>query len=397
MIDALAQRIAEFHTRAPAAAAAQRFGTPATVLAAALENFRQILPGIARPMHKAPLRALERWTRAEHAARRSAIASRRRAGFVRECHGDLHLGNIAVIDGQPVPFDCIEFNASLRWIDVMSEVAFLLMDLADHHRDDLASRFLNRYLEATGDYEGLGLLRYYLVYRALVRAKVNVLRARQPHVTSAERTRMRALAHDYVALATRHATPRASALIITHGVSASGKTTATQSFIECAGAIRVRSDIERKRLFGLAALARSGSGMNGGIYTPEANTATYARLARLAQRVIKAGWPVVVDAAFLKRAERDAFRRLAQRLDVPFAIIDCAAPTALLAARAAARTATGRDASEANLAVIERQLATREPLTTEERSAVFTLDTRRSCSPRMWRPLLARLHLSGAR
>ena len=396
MIDALAQCIADFHAGAPIAAARQPVGTPSVVLAAARENFRQVMPGLAHPGQRALLLFLEKWTRSEHAAKRRAIASRRRNGFVRECHGDLHLGNIAVIEGQPVPFDRIEFNASLRWIDVMSEVAFLLMDLADHRRNDLASRFLNGYLETTGDYEGLAILRYYLVYRALVRAKVNVLRARQPHVAPRERTRLNALVRDYVALARRYATSRPTALMITHGVSASGKTTATQSLIECAGAVRIRSDIERKRLFGLAPLARSGSGFNGGIYTPEATVATYARLALLAQRVIEAGWPVVVDAAFLKRAERDAFRALAATLGVPFVIIDCVAPPGLLAARAAARAADGRDPSEADLAVIKRQLTSREPLMAGELSATFTIDTSRKLTPQTWRPLLVRLRAAPA-
>jgi predicted kinase len=313
---------------------------------------------------------------------------------VRECHGDLHLGNIAVIEGCPTPFDCIEFNAALRWIDVMSEVAFLLMDLADHGRADLASRFLNAYLEVTGDYGGLEVLRYYQVYRALVRAKVNALRARQAQVSRAEKRRLARLVRDYLDLAAGYTTPRPLALMITHGVSGSGKTSATQSLIECAGVVRIRSDVERKRLHGLAPLARSGSGMGRGIYTPEANVATYAHLERLARQILASGMPVVVDAAFLKRAEREAFRALAIDMGVPFVILGFTAPAELLAARVAARAASGRDASEAGVSVIARQLATREPLAPEELSATFTLDTSRPVTPRTWRRLLARLRSS---
>jgi len=391
MIDALARTIAEFHRGAPAAAKSQRFGTPATALAAALQNFDHILPSLARVDSRNLLRRLRKWTRAEHAARRRALLSRRRGGFVRECHGDLHLGNIAVLEGCPTPFDCIEFNAALRWIDVMSEVAFLLMDLADHGRADLASRFLNAYLEVTGDYGGLEVLRYYLVYRALVRAKVNVLRARQPQVSPMEKKRLGRLVHGYLDLAQDYTMRRPPALMITHGVSGSGKTSATQSLIELAGAVRIRSDVERKRLHGLAPLARSGSGMGRGIYTPAANAATYAHLERLARRILASGMPVVVDAAFLKRAEREAFRVLAADMGVPFVILDFTAPAELLAARVATRAAGGRDASEAGVSVIARQLATREPLAPEEMPATFTLDTSRPVTPRTWRPVLARL------
>ena len=391
MIDALARTIAEFHRSAPAAGKSQRFGTPAAALAAALQNFKQILPGLAGVSSKNLLRRLRGWTLAEHAARRQAFISRRRGGFVRECHGDLHLGNIAVLGGCPTPFDCIEFNAALRWIDVMSEVAFLLMDLADHGRADLASRFLNAYLEVTGDYRGLEVLRYYLVYRALVRAKVNVLRARQPQVSAMEKKRLGRLVHGYLDLAQDYTMRRPLALMITHGVSGSGKTSATQSLIELAGAVRIRSDVERKRLYGLAPLARSGSGTGRGIYTPAANVATYAHLEQLARQILASGMPVVVDAAFLKRGEREAFRALAADMGVPFVILDFTAPAELLAARVAARAADGRDASEAGVSVIARQLATCEPLAPEEMPATFTLDTGRPVTPRTWRPVLARL------
>jgi hypothetical protein len=310
---------------------------------------------------------------------------------VRECHGDLHCGNIAVIDGRPTPFDCIDFNAALRWIDVLSEVAFLLMDLDDHGRGDLAARFLNRYLEETGDYEGMAVLRYYLVYRALVRAKVNVLRAHQPRVAAAERKRLARLAGEYLGLARSYTTRRRVALIITHGLSGSGKTTATQSLIERAGAVRIRSDIERKRLHGLSPLARSDSGVDTGIYSAAANAATYGHLKELARCVLAAGWPVAVDAAFLRRTEREAFRALAAEMGVPFVILDFVAPAELLVARVARRAAAGHDASEADRQVIERQIAFHEPLAPDELPAAFTIDTSAPVSARTWRPVLERL------
>jgi len=176
-VDALAALVARFHEGALRAPESERFGSPDVVLADALQNFEQLLPLVKSAPDDRALRELRLWTKREFAARGEALAARRKQGFVRECHGDLHLRNIVLLDGRPVPFDCIEFNAELRWIDVMSEVAFLAMDLEDRGRRDLAWRFLGRYLEATGDYAGLAVLPFYLVYRALVRAKVHLLRS----------------------------------------------------------------------------------------------------------------------------------------------------------------------------------------------------------------------------
>ncbi|HXF67560.1 MAG TPA: AAA family ATPase, partial [Burkholderiales bacterium] len=300
-VDTLAGLIARFHAQAPAAPADGRFGSAESVLAPALENFRQILPLARAPRHRDTLSGLEQWTRREFGLRRAAFEARRAQGRVRECHGDLHLGNIALIGGRPVPFDCIEFSEELRWIDVASEVAFLFMDLVDRGRPGLAWRFLDRYLAASGDYGLLEVFRFYLVYRALVRAKVHLLRAHQPGNPAATRTRLELAFEDYLRLAGRFSRAPAPALLITCGPSGSGKTSVTDVLLERIGAVRVRSDVERKRLFGLDALARTGSGLGAGIYAPRASAATYERLARLARDILARGYPVVVDAAFLTR------------------------------------------------------------------------------------------------
>ncbi len=390
-VDALADLVAKFHSTAPATRAGDRLGAPASVLASARQNFDQMLPLVRAAPDDRALRALRHWTEREFAAREAAFDARRRDGFVRECHGDLHLGNIALLDGRPVPFDCIEFNDEFRWIDVMSEAAFLAMDLEDRGRADLAWRFLNRYLEATGDYEGLGVLRFYLVYRALVRAKVHLMRSRQPRVARAEKSRLVHAFHGYLALAGRYAAPPRAALVIAHGLSGCGKTTATQPLIESMGAIRLRSDIERKRQHGLAPLAASGSGMAGGIYTEEANTALYRRLGVLAQEMLAAGYSMVVDAAFLKRAEREAFRAAAERCGAVFLILDFHAPLDVLRARVAARAARADDASEAGLEVLERQVGTREPLTPAEMTSAVAVDGTRAATAETWAPVIRRL------
>ena len=389
-IDDLAATIAAFHAGAPAAPAGGPLGTPAAILASALQNFDQMLPLIGTPQERRALKTLRQWTEREQAARRDEFENRKSGGFVRECHGDLHLGNIALLDRRPVPFDCIEFSDDLRCIDVMSEIGFLVMDLIDRHRADLAWRFLNRYLEATGDYGGIAVLRFYLVYRALVRAKIHLMRARQPRIKSGEKRRLLGCFRVYLRLAGQLAAPRRGAIILAHGLSGSGKTTATQSLIEQAGAIRLRSDLERKRMHGLAALAASGSGLATGLYTPSKTAAVYLRLGTLAHEIARAGYPVVVDATFLRRTEREAFRALSRHLEVAFVILNFRVPLAVLRARVAARQSRGDDASEADLTVLGRQIAAREPLTPAEIAASVLVKGARPAAARAWQRVIKR-------
>ena len=393
-VDSLARVVAEFHQRAAYADAQSSYGTPEAVLGPALDNFETLQRCLTDEASGATLGSLRDWTGREHAARRADFASRQQGGHVRECHGDLHLRNIVVLDDEPVAFDCIEFDAQLRWIDVMSEIAFMMMDFEDRDRCDFAWRFLNAYLEVTGDYDGVRVLRFYLVYRALVRAKVHALRACQPHVAPTERERLDAVAREYLALATRFATPARPAVIITHGLAGSGKTTATQSLLARIGAVRVRSDIERKRLHGLAALARTDSVPDAGIYGRETTLATYELLRALACTIVHAGYPVVVDAAFLKRDERDAFRTLAAALGVPFLILAFDASHAELHDRVTRRLAAGTDASEADTAVLERQIALQETIAPDEEVATLHIDTRAAVAPSVSNRLARHIEIS---
>ena len=298
---------------------------------------------------------LRAWTEAEFARRRDVFAARRAGGFVRECHGDLHLGNLVLLGDRVTPFDCIEFNEDFRWIDVASEIAFTYVDLLDHGQPGLACWLLNEWLARSGDQGSggaLSVLRFYAVYRAMVRAKVAALRGRA------------AEAAGYLALAERLGVSPRPTLTITFGLSGSGKTTASSARLladASAATVRFRSDVERKRLFGLAADADSG----GAIYSVDASARTHARLAELARAALADGWTVIVDAAFLKRAERRTFAALADELGIPFDILACAAPVDALRERLAARR---DDASEATAAVLEQQQTWLEPLDDAERA-----------------------------
>jgi hypothetical protein len=363
----LAATLAAFHANAAAAPADAPFGEPGQVLAPALANFdelRELLPG---DQAAARLAHLCEWTRAEFDRLHARFVARKADGRIRECHGDLHLGNLVVIDGRVTLFDCIEFSEALRWIDVASEIAFTYIDLLDHRQPGLACWLLNEWLACSGDYDAVPMLRFYAVYRALVRSKVAAIRNRQDGADDGQ-------AAGYLALAERLVAPPPPRLIITHGVAGCGKTRASRDLLladAAAATIRLRSDVERKRLFGLAAAADSGSPVDGGIYSGDASERTYERLAELARGLLAAGWSVIVDAAFLERRRRASFRHLATGAGAAFFIVAPAATPGELAARVSRRIARRHDASEADLNVLARQLAHVEALADDERAQLL--------------------------
>ncbi|WP_157264401.1 bifunctional aminoglycoside phosphotransferase/ATP-binding protein [Azohydromonas aeria] len=361
-IELLAQRIAFFHQRAAMAAPHETFGNPAQVRRQALNVLDQLDAGTG---NDARLAALRGWVDIQAQALAPVLAQRREVGAVRECHGDLHLGNLVVLGpDDATAFDAIEFDAALRWSDVMSDVAFATMDLQAHGRADLAFCFLDVYLQQCGDYAGTRVLRFFQVYRALVRALVHSLSP----AGDAGAPDYLACAQDLVAAG---AAPR---LLITCGPAGSGKSTLAQALVMRAGAIRIRSDVERKRLFGLQPLQRSAE-QGLALYSHEIGQRTYERMAACAREALLGGFPVIVDAAFLRRAQRRGFAELAGSLGVPFAILACSARTDTLRRRVAERDAAGHDASEAGVEVLQAQLDTAEPLDAGERAFALEVET----------------------
>ncbi|HVL75220.1 MAG TPA: AAA family ATPase [Noviherbaspirillum sp.] len=361
-IDQLAVLVADFHAHAPAAPPETGWGSARVQRAIADENIATIARLLRGDAHTHVLARLKEWDAAETPRMASLIDARKAAGFVRECHGDLHAGNIVTTSGKVQVFDCIEFNERMRWIDVINDIAFACMDLSARGRSDYSTRLLNAWLEESGDYAGLALLRYYLTQRALVRCKVASLRVRQ-HEDAATTDAAWREAADYLALAARCTDVPAPFVGVMHGFSGSGKSYLSLLLAEASGAIRLRSDVERKRLHGLAATTRGGAKL----YARSASEAVYALLARRTRQIVEAGYPVIVDAAFLKRAQRDILRQAAMRLGVPFLIVDVQTSQSTMEARVAARSRAGSDASDADLAVLRRQLASDEPLAADER------------------------------
>lgn len=372
-IDSLAQKIARFHLAIPSAPDDNAWGDPAGLRAISDDNFAVIRTLADTVESRRQLAELSAWLDHQHARLHQVFLHRRQAGFVRECHGDLHSNNILTWRERVEVFDCIEFNDSLRWIDVMNDLAFILMDLEFRGRPDLAARMLNRSLQESGDYEGLAVLRYYRVQRALVRSKVACLRAGQADAATAAAASDEA--RRYLTLAARSMQPGPAAIMITHGFSGSGKSVFSRALLELMGAVQIRSDLERKRMHGLAATDYAGAAPGDGIYAALSTESTYRRLLELARLIVTAGLPVIVDAAFLKKEQRDFFAALARELALPFIIFDLHADVGVLLARVVARQAEGIDPSDAGPEVLAQQLATADALSDDELARSLQVDT----------------------
>ncbi|MFO8151978.1 AAA family ATPase [Thioalkalivibrio sp.] len=366
-MDELGAKVAAFHEQADRAPADSEYGTPQAVLAPMLANFEALEPAAdAAPGRSGQLHELESWTRQTCARLESLIRSRLANGFVRACHGDMHLGNMVYVrDDQGrkrlAIFDGIEFNASLRWIDVASELAFMTMDLHARGAPAHAHRVLNAYLEWRDDLEALSLLPFYQVYRALVRAKVNAIHAAEAEISDEQRAECDAEVERYLKLASRLRLPGQPGLILMHGISGSGKTWISTAILERLGAIRLRSDVERKRMIGLAPDDRPTPEQQEAMYSPEGIDAVYRHLQGLAGRLLAGGHLVIVDATFMKREQRRPFQDLARDRDAGFAIVHCSADIETLRERLVERRRSSGDASDADIEVMEQQRAAVEP------------------------------------
>jgi len=381
---AVGAAIARIHARLDAASPAGPFGSPAGVFAIAEINLNQLRT--CRPDTSHRIDALQAWLKHQlleerPAGTRAAMLARLAAGKVRECHGDLHLANIVFSHDELTPFDSIEFNPALRWIDVASDIAFLGMDLESRGRPDLAAHATNAWIETSNDHGATAVLPLYKVARALVRAAVAAVRGSQVNQPTAAGSQPsihhpaaspaaaspQADTDRYLALAEHLMHVPKPQLIVTSGVSGSGKTTVTTELIGGLGAVRLRSDVERKRLAGLAATARPADPLQtDSLYSPASTEQVYERLETLARTLLTAGSSVIIDAACNTLRQRERFTTLARDTGTPLVWLDFSLPAEVVLARVAARAAAGTDASDASVAVVQAQLATREPIDRDE-------------------------------
>jgi uncharacterized protein len=369
----LAHRLARFHEGTPKALCSKDFSHTADLHDSVLGNLAILLSHLDAETTPPEMGLLIDWTHDYLHDSLAQLRMREQSGAIRECHGDLHARNIVRWSGQLIPFDALEFDPRLRWIDVMNDVAFLVMDLTAHNRQDLAFAFLNAYLERTGDYEGVRHLAFYSVYRSLVRAMADSLGAEKDLQHRGEfqkRLRMR------VETANAFVNRPVPTLFIMHGVSGSGKSWMSARLVPQLGAIRIRSDVERKRRGGVSpSLLKDNDGFEEGLYTRALSRRTYARLLECADNCLKGGFDTIVDAAFLHGADRRLFADLAARGGFHFVILACEADLAVLTQRVEQRAQQRVDASDADLMVLTEQLSTAEPLSASERMRALMLDT----------------------
>jgi aminoglycoside phosphotransferase family enzyme/adenylate kinase family enzyme len=386
-IEGLARQVAKFHQRAARVSTGVPYGKPDHVIGPMLENFR-LIRGLKQPLFEMErVNVLQTWTEQQSVVLNPILQERYEAGHVRECHGDLHLGNITLFRGVITPFDGIEFNPDLRWIDTLSDIAFLLMDLQHRGMNAAADQLLNVYLEITGDYAGLPLLRFYQLYRAMVRAKVSAIRVMQSGLQHDEWEQQLEEYRSFLNLGESVIQHPPASLILTHGVSGSGKSTISGWLAEQLMAIRIRSDVERRRLFpdqdeGAVSIER---------YSDQASRITYNHLAGMAKLLLRAGFSVIIDATCLAQWQRELFLQLAENQQAPMVIIDCQASEPLLMERIRQRKANGGDASEADVVVLRLQQETLQPLTQPERERTISVDSANFPPPGLLATMLQRL------
>ena len=383
LVRAMAAELARTHREFPSLTGAT--DNPQAMGAAMIQNFDQVREYHLDPAEVALLDVLEAWTR-EHIERLFPVMIKRvQDGFVKDLHGDLHLNNMIVKDGKVKFFDCIEFRDDFRLMDTIAEIAFLAMDLA--RREQPAQQVLNDYLEYSGDFDGLRLLDFYRVYFAMVRAKVSLIR--EP----VSRENLRASAayasfRQFLLLARSFTEPKAPFIAMMHGVAGTGKSTVAARVAAQFGALRLRSDVERKRLFGLSP-DDSSDALEENIYTPRATRDTYQHLQDLCRGIVMEGFPCIVDATFLQRSVRDVFLAMGEDLDVPVLILDCRASAACIAERLQLREQQQDDASEAGVDVMQLQLTQSEPFTPREAQSVLAIDTEQAFDASL---ILRRIH-----
>ncbi len=368
-MDAIAKLIAQAHAAATPVDVVSDHGEPKRLLSPMLENFEHLEEMSDSHRLDLDLSSLTSWVYEEYERLSPLLRRRKSEGFIRQCHGDIHLHNMAMYENKLILFDAIEFNPYLNHIDVISDLAFLLMDLEYRGLKQHSHRLLNAYLELTGDYEAVRLLDFYKSYRAMVRAKVAALSIQQSQEAD-ERDRLVVEVSRYIVLAQSYTEKRESFLAITHGLSGSGKSTFALMMVEKYGTIRIRSDVERMRMFE----TKDKKGVEEGIYTPSATSITYKRLAELAKSIIKSDYPVILDATFLKRWQREMFYKLTSEAAVVYRVLDIKCDIKHIKERVERRSHTGSDISEADLDVLKMQIKSAEAFVSEEEDICFKVD-----------------------
>jgi len=357
----LAQKLADMHEKADSNPEISKFASVAHIRKIADQNFDQTAKYIGQCISKKSFERIEAFTLNFMDQHKSLFEKRQKSGKIRECHGDLHLNNICVYKDKIQFFDRIEFNKEFRNIDVVYDLAFLIMDLHFRNQQSAATRIVNEYFEQTGDYEGAALLSFYACMRAYIRGKVISFRLDNK---AQDKEAIEAEARAYFNLAESYAAEEKAKLWITTGLSGSGKSTVARRIAAKKPFLIIRSDALRKHLMG-APLYEKGPEH---IYQPEVSRTTYEKLIELADFLTDIGVSVLLDAKFDKRKWRSKARNAAMEKQLDFKIIYCDAAPDELKRRLKQRS---DDVSDADVSLIDQQVKTFEDFSAEEKEYVL--------------------------
>jgi aminoglycoside phosphotransferase family enzyme/predicted kinase len=367
-LEELGRVVAQYHAKTETNDYIRSFGEVAQVRAAFDENYEQTEKYIGGSQTQQQFDETKAYTNEFFAERAELFHKRIQNNYIRECHGDLHLRNICLWQDKILLFDCIEFNEPFRFVDVMFDIAYAVMDLEAQERPDLSNAYLNTYLEQTGDWEGLEVLPIYLNRQSYVRAKVTSFLLDDPGVPAAVKEEAAKTAAKYYKLAWQYTQPKQGRLILMSGLSGSGKSTTAKYLARQFNAIHIRSDAVRKHLGGIPLSERGGDDL----YTPEMTQKTYTRLLNLGTILANQGFTVILDAKYdQEQLRKDAIAQ-AQKYQLPIQIINCTAPLEVIQERLANRTG---DIADATVDLLTSQIKQTESFTATELSYVHTWDT----------------------
>ena len=365
----LAELIANFHHEITSDIESY-LGTSQQVHEPVIQNFDQVIPlesdtNILKQLETLKIFADQEWSRWHE-----VMNARKKTGFVKPCHGDIHLGNITLFNQKPLIFDCIEFSEAIRVTDVMADVAFLYMDLVDQNLISYANILLNRYLQLTNDYQGLAIFPYYLNYRAMVRAKINLFQSIHAHDAEEKASTFNNYQR-YLNLASRFTQKHQPKVILLHGLSGSGKSTVANDLVEQFGFIQLSSDYARKKLAGVDEHAQLNQSWLNGYYHPDFTIKIYEYLLATLNICVDAGYSVVVDATFGLKQQRELFLSYLQEQNIDWRFVHCVADDDISEKYLVARKTANDQISEAGTDIRKMQQQTFEALTAAENQFVL--------------------------
>ncbi|MBD1923061.1 AAA family ATPase [Microcoleus sp. FACHB-831] len=370
----LGRVVAKFHEKAEINDYIRSFGKVSQVRDAIDENYRQTEKYIGGPQTQTQYEETRKYTDEVFAKNEDIFNSRIENNWFRECHGDLHIRNICLWQDKILLFDCIEFNEPFRFVDVMFDIAYAVMDMDARSRPDLGNAYLNTYVEQMGDWEGLQVLPLYLSRQAYVRAKVTSFLLDDPAVPPDEKEAAAKTAAQYYKLAWEYTQPKQGRLILMSGLSGSGKSTVAAQLARKIGAIHMRSDAVRKHLGGVPLAEKGGAEL----YSAEMTQKTYNRLLELGIKLASQGWTVILDAKYDRQQLRGDAIAKCQSHNLTPQILHCTAPDQVLRDRLSSRAG---DVSDATADLLAAQQAAAEPFTQAEQTYVTTIDTTKDWQP----------------